>query len=226
MVKQETETKNMVFYRDECNYKYYIFEGTTGECIKFCEEHDWESDGNELELLNGSISYYEIYIETDHESKSVYVRANDENEAVEIMTDQHLYDDEEDLDNIKSVSEISWEEFKAWLTGRKKAEGKFPRKFGVVLKEKPLDEGLTRSEVMDLFDILSGVEAIPIEIQGDVNSTAMGFINLTDADWMDYDYSKLEDVVKNILNDMNNEKDPPIYECPNNNGVTTIWLSR
>ena len=174
------------------------------------------------------MKYYDIYMETDHEEKtgySVFVQAYDENEAVEIMTDQHLYEEAEDLGNIMSVEEITKEEYEAGVDRRWEKE-KIPRKFGVVLKEKPLDEGLTRSEVMDLFDMLSGVEAIPIEIQGDVNSTAMGFINLTDADWMDYDYSKLEDVVKNILNDMNNEKDPPIYECPNNNGVTTIWLSR
>ena len=97
--------------------------------------------------------------------------------------------------------------------------------YEVVLKEKPLDEGLTRSEVMDLFDILSGVNGIPMEIQGN-NSTAMGFIIPEEAERMDYDFSELENVVRSILNDMENENESCTYQCPNKYGTTTIWLSR
>ena len=47
-----SEDKNSVFYRDECNYKYYVYQGTTNECRKFCRENDWEWCGYDLELLH------------------------------------------------------------------------------------------------------------------------------------------------------------------------------
>lgn len=37
-------------------------------------------------------------------------------------------------------------------------------KYDIVLREKPGNEGLTRNDVIDLFDILSDTEAYPIEI--------------------------------------------------------------
>ena len=97
--------------------------------------------------------------------------------------------------------------------------------YNIVLKEKPLDEGLTKEEVMDMFDLLSGAEAIPIEIQGE-SSSAMGFINLTDAEYMNYDYTALEDYISGILNDMEKEDEDCEYEIANNHGVSTIYLSR
>ena len=42
--------KNFVFYRDDCNYKYIVFEGTQEECEKYCKENDWEFEGHELEF--------------------------------------------------------------------------------------------------------------------------------------------------------------------------------
>ena len=111
-------------------------------------------------------------------------------------------------------SNLQWKETK-----------KAPTKFGVALKEKPLDYGLTKSEVMNLFDMIDGKEAFPVEFDGE-SSTAMGFISIEDADLMDYDYTKLQETVYNILSDMNNENESCIYECPNNQGTTTIWLSR
>ena len=46
------DTPNAVFYRDDCNYKYIVFEGTEDECRQFCKENEWEWNGEELELLN------------------------------------------------------------------------------------------------------------------------------------------------------------------------------
>ena len=97
--------------------------------------------------------------------------------------------------------------------------------FNIVLKEKPHDEGLTKAEVMDLYDMLSGVEAIPIEIQGEY-STAMGFINLTDAEFMNYDYSNLESYIQEILNDMEKENEDCEYQIDTNCGYSTIYMSR
>lgn len=98
--------------------------------------------------------------------------------------------------------------------------------YGVALIEKPLDEGLTRSEVNDLFDMLHGVDAIPIEIQAE-NSAAMGFINLTDAEFMNYDYTALTELVASILNDMEKENQDCHYILPVSGfGDIDIWLSR
>ena len=97
--------------------------------------------------------------------------------------------------------------------------------YNIALKEKQLDEGLNREELNDLYDLVSGVDVIPIEIQGE-SSTAMGFINLTDAEYMDYDYTKLEEVVRSVLNDMDKENSDYEYEVENRHGVSTIYLSR
>lgn len=76
--------------------------------------------------------------------------------------------------------------------------------FNIVLKEKQLDEGLNIEEICDMYDLLSGTEAIPVEFQGEY-STAMGFINRLDAEFMDYDYSGLRGFVIDILNNIENE---------------------
>lgn len=39
-----------VFYRDDCNYKYVVFEGTYNECREFAREYDWKYDDYELEI--------------------------------------------------------------------------------------------------------------------------------------------------------------------------------
>ena len=39
-----------VFYRDDCNYKYIVFEGTYNECREFARECDWKHDDYELEV--------------------------------------------------------------------------------------------------------------------------------------------------------------------------------
>ncbi len=97
--------------------------------------------------------------------------------------------------------------------------------YNIALLEKPLDEGLTKAEVIDLFDMLSGTSAIPIEIQAE-NSVAMGFINLTDAEFLNYDYTGLTNKVRAILNDMDLENEGCSYEIENGHGHSTIYLSR
>ena len=97
--------------------------------------------------------------------------------------------------------------------------------YNIVLKEKMLDEGLNREELNDLYDLVSGVDVIPIEIQGEF-STAMGFINLTDADYMNYNYTKLKEFIRTILNDIDKENDSCEYEIENKYGISTIFLSR
>ena len=49
---------------------------------------------------------YEIHMNGDF-GYSVFIKADDENEAIEIMTNEHLYDEPEDLDNIDYIDEIT-----------------------------------------------------------------------------------------------------------------------
>lgn len=101
-----------------------------------------------------------------------------------------------------------------------------PSLFDVVLIEKPGTEGLTKSNVVDLFDMLKETEAYPIEI-GDVNgnSSAMGFITPQAAEKLQYEYdqdSELGQFISSILNDMNKEADNGVYKFKDLN----IWLNR
>ena len=54
----------------------------------------------------------------------------------------------------------------------------------------------------------------------------MGFINLTDAEFMNYKYDELESAVKEILNDVNKENSNCEYEVNNNCGYSTMYLGR
>lgn len=98
-------------------------------------------------------------------------------------------------------------------------------KYGIVLKEKPFLEGLSREDVIGLFDILDDTQAYPIELEAKrCESSAMGFISPEVADYFEYDYntSGLRDFIATILEDMNNESDTFEYEFK---GIK-IWMSR
>lgn len=60
------------------------------------------------------MKYYDIHMIVEGDCKegySVFVKANDENEAVEIMTNEHLYEEPEDLNNIDYIDEITEKEY-------------------------------------------------------------------------------------------------------------------
>lgn len=98
-------------------------------------------------------------------------------------------------------------------------------KYGIVLKEKYGVDGLTRNEVIDLFDMLNNIEAYPIELCSRINeSSGMGFITSKAARMVDYDYesSGLHDFIANTLDDRENESENCEYEFE---GIK-IWLSR
>ena len=92
--------------------------------------------------------------------------------------------------------------------------------YDVVLTERPHDCGLSKSEIMDLIDMTIG-DVIPLDIVGDYSS-AMGFITLDAADALNYDFDKMNEYVKNIINDMENESEDCTYKFD----ILTIWLSR
>ena len=97
--------------------------------------------------------------------------------------------------------------------------------YDMALREVAGNDGLTVSDVVDLYDILSDTKAYPVEIQAKEHEcAAMGFITSSGAEKIDYDYeaSGLCDFITNILDNMELEKDDCTYEFK---GIR-IWLSR
>jgi len=99
------------------------------------------------------------------------------------------------------------------------------KEYNIILKQKPLDEGITLAELTEMYGMLSGVDALPLDIQGE-HSAAIGIINLFDAELMDYDLSSLERFIKEILDDMEKESPDGIYEIDNGHGVSSIHMYR
>ena len=94
--------------------------------------------------------------------------------------------------------------------------------YGVILREKSLDDGLTLEDVTMMIKKLHGIEGIPVEFQGE-GSVAMGFINLTDAEIMNYDYSALEEMVFEVLNDPDKPRgEYTFYSGENNNEIEVL----
>lgn len=98
-------------------------------------------------------------------------------------------------------------------------------KFGIALKEKPFTEGLLRSEIMDLYDMLGGEEVYPIELEARMQEcSAMGFIAVDAARACDFDYeaSGLHDFVSVLLDEGNRESEDSVCQFKGIN----IWLSK
>ncbi len=98
--------------------------------------------------------------------------------------------------------------------------------FEIALIEKPGCEGLTKSEVTKLYDMLSTPEAFPIEI-GDINgcSAAMGFIAPEAAEELMYEYgqnSALGEFISSILDDSDEESEDGTYTFKD----LRIWMGR
>ena len=97
--------------------------------------------------------------------------------------------------------------------------------YGLVLREKYGTEGISKNDVIDLFDMLDDTEAYPIELSAYAQeSSAMGFITPKAAEMVNYDYegSGLRNFIASILDDMCAENENCEYEF---NGIK-IWLSR
>ena len=64
-------------------------------------------------------------------------------------------------------------------------------KLDIVLKDTPIEYGLDRESIVELYDKLgeSSIEVYPIEIPAQYHEcSAMGFITVDAADQLDYDY--------------------------------------
>lgn len=157
------------------------------------------------------------------ESDNEYDLINDTTQEVVIRNDEQLEfgewcHDETDSKFIVGTSDsgkkvyFSKEEYDLVVSGKRTIEfGK--EYFGITLVEKPNVDGLTKAEVMEMYDQMNGDEAYPLEISG-CETSAMGFITPEAAEILNYDYqeSGLNDFVAVILDDMNNESEDGTYE--------------
>lgn len=157
------------------------------------------------------------------ESDNDYDLINDTTQEVVIRNDEQLEfgewcHDETDSKFIVGTSDsgkkvyFSKEEYDLVVSGKRTIEfGK--EYFGITLVEKPNVDGLTKAEVMEMYDQMNGDEAYPLEISG-CETSAMGFITPEAAEILNYDYqeSGLNDFVAVILDDMNNESEDGTYE--------------
>ena len=100
---------------------------------------------------------------------------------------------------------------------------------GVVLKELPLDNGLTKDHIDELFPRLEfcesslNREAFPIEFQGQY-SAAMGFISIDASKKLKYNHEGLGQFIISILNDFGNGSDYRT-RCRYEYEGIKIWLS-
>lgn len=95
--------------------------------------------------------------------------------------------------------------------------------FDIVCLEKPVDEGLTRTEVMDLYDMLKEAEALPLDIENpNGSSAAIGFLTVAAAESLDFDYTEVKKYISVILNDVDLEHDDGCYSV---HGLD-LYLSR
>lgn len=95
--------------------------------------------------------------------------------------------------------------------------------FDIALREKDLESGLTKPDILDLYEMIKEEECYPIEFQGEF-SAAMGFISTKAAETLNYDYetSGLADFIKGIVNNMERENADSSYNFQN----LKVWINR
>ena len=76
----------------------------------------------------------------------------------------------------------------------------------VALKEKEHGDALSKKEVQALLGVITERHVIPVEIEAD-NSSAMGFVGLAAAEKASFDLRRLEDFLREIMNDMEKESE-------------------
>lgn len=95
--------------------KDFIEEGGDEEDVQKAKELLKElekGEQNQMKKMN-DIYGYAVYFKVHNDSKtgySVFVKSDSEKDAIDIIKRKKLYEDEEDLDNIESVDEITEED--------------------------------------------------------------------------------------------------------------------
>ena len=102
------------------------------------------------------------------------------------------------------------------------------KKYDIVLKETPLEDGLTKQDILDIYDKMNEPEVLFCEISG-AFSIAIGMIALSVAEELDYTYdddSELGHFISNILYDMRNESSNGEYNFEYDGTSYSVYLSR
>ena len=88
------------------------------------------------------------------------------------------------------------------------------KEYDAILIEKEETEGLTKTDILNIYDLLRQPEGFPVEIDGN-NSSAMGFITPYAAEIIDFMYdesSEFGKFISSILADMDLETESGEYE--------------
>lgn len=97
--------------------------------------------------------------------------------------------------------------------------------YNIVFKIIPEERGeyLTLGEVSYMYSILSGAGAVPLTIhEPSTGDCAIGFINYTDAEYLNFDYSNLSNLVRDVLVSKIPVNADNRFEIINNFGVSTV----
>lgn len=88
------------------------------------------------------------------------------------------------------------------------------KKYRVVLWMVELEDGLTKEQIMKMLDLLEDDEAgyMPIELEGECNSSAYGFICASYYEEFNYNLSFIADRMVPVLEDWDLEEDSKEYE--------------
>lgn len=184
MDKSRLNTKIHYIYRDAANYKLSCDEVVSG-CV-------------DEEMLDRLMEEYPM---------DFFYPANIGFKAPTFVTEGYKsYPDDPDSHEVVDFEftsepptvEMTIEEFIAAIEN---GTATSTRKFDLVLKEKPLDSGLTVSEFMQMMFLIDTSESLfPLDIQSEESSSsAIGFITHSAFEKIDYDEKKLVDFLREKL---------------------------
>lgn len=96
--------------------------------------------------------------------------------------------------------------------------------YNIVLKKTPPEGCLSIDDVIRMSRMLTGIDMVPITIREET-SCAMGFINHTDAEFMDYNFEPLIMFVRDILhNNLPTDKEEYIFS--HRYGESSVYFIR
>ena len=184
MSEQKLNTKIHYIYRDAANYKIYCEEVVRG-CV----------DEKKLECILEEYPLDEFYPANIGFNAPTFVTQGyksypDDPNSHEIV--------DIELTTESSTVDMTIEEFIAAIED---GTATISKRFDLVLKEKPLDSGLTVSEIMEMvFRIDASESLFPLDIQSEESgSSAIGFITGSAFEQIDYDEKKLMDFLRETL---------------------------
>ena len=191
-------TKISYMYRDAANYKIHCEEVVKGEIRDEDREDLFENHPTELEeFYPATIGFKAPTFVT--EGYKPYPDDPDTHEISDIT-----------LTESEPTVNMTVEDFVARVRSGFTSRPAFVvTKFGIILKEKPADEGLTVAEITEMLNKLDLSQQIfPVDIESkDSNSCALGFVTSEAYEAIDYDIRELDGFLKVRLFDTDSTTD-------------------